>query len=80
MVTQAQKLVRITILIKKVDTLTRSEFNEHWRNKHPKIFLSVPIVQKNIVKYSQVFSPGEFELFMLTGRFSFMWTFQQVKD
>jgi hypothetical protein len=77
MATQNQKFIRITILIKKVDRLTHSEFNEYWRNKHPKVFLSVPIAQKNIVKYSQVISPGGIELFMLTGGFRSTWIIQQ---
>jgi hypothetical protein len=59
MAAQTQKLVRTTILIKKIDMLSHSEFNAYWRKNHPKIFLSIPIVQKNIVKYSQVISTPE---------------------
>ncbi|KAF5720109.1 dimeric alpha+beta barrel [Fusarium mundagurra] len=40
------KIVRITFLLRKRDDVT-------WSEEHPKIWLSVPIVKQNLVKYSQ---------------------------
>jgi hypothetical protein len=55
---QNQKLIRVTILTKKLDTLTQSEFTEYWRNNHLKIILGVPIVRKKkFVKHLQVILP-----------------------
>lgn len=48
------KLVRLTILIQKLDSLTYEEFHDYWTNEHPKIWLSAAIVKKNVVNYSQV--------------------------
>ncbi len=48
------KLVRLTILIQKLDSITYDEFHNYWKNEHPKAWLSVAIVQKNVVNYSQV--------------------------
>ncbi|RDW64248.1 hypothetical protein BP5796_10750 [Coleophoma crateriformis] len=45
--------VHLTILIKKLDSLTDEQFHTYWSNEHPKIWGSVPIVQAKIVKYSQ---------------------------
>ncbi|RDW77000.1 hypothetical protein BP6252_05053 [Coleophoma cylindrospora] len=45
--------VHLTILIKKLDSLTDEQFHAYWSNEHPKIWGSVPIVQAKIVKYSQ---------------------------
>ncbi|CAH0058081.1 unnamed protein product [Clonostachys solani] len=49
----SSKLVRITILVRKRDDLSYEEFHKYWSEKHPDIWLSVPIVQEKIVKYSQ---------------------------
>ncbi|EHL02568.1 Dimeric alpha+beta barrel [Glarea lozoyensis ATCC 20868] len=49
----AQKAVKITIMFKKLDTITNEEFHSHWSNVHPKIFLGVKIVQEKIIKYAQ---------------------------
>jgi len=40
-------------LIKKADSFTNQEFHQYWQHEHPKIWLSVKIVQENVVKYSQ---------------------------
>ena len=45
--------VRITILLKKLDTISTEEFNYYWSQQHPSIFLSVPIVRQNLTRYSQ---------------------------
>jgi len=47
------KLVHVQILIKKLDTLSDEEFHTYWRDSHPKIWLNVDIVKKNVLKYSQ---------------------------
>lgn len=49
----SEKLFHLQILIKKVDTLSAAEFHEYWVNSHPKVWLDVAIVQKNVVKYTQ---------------------------
>ncbi|TKA67285.1 hypothetical protein B0A55_09237 [Friedmanniomyces simplex] len=45
--------VRITILIKKLPTISTEEFHQYWSTSHPTTFLSVPIVQRNLSKYQQ---------------------------
>ncbi|KAH7311289.1 hypothetical protein B0I35DRAFT_481274 [Stachybotrys elegans] len=47
------RLVRITILVRKLDNISYEEFHDYWSKKHPDIWLSVPIVQEKIIKYSQ---------------------------
>ncbi|KAF2107429.1 hypothetical protein BDV96DRAFT_606528 [Lophiotrema nucula] len=47
------QLVRITILIRKQDSISHEDFHTYWSTSHPKIWLSVPIVREKIVKYSQ---------------------------
>ncbi len=47
------KLVHIQILIKKLDTLSDEDFHTYWRDSHPKVWLNVEIVEKNVVKYTQ---------------------------
>jgi hypothetical protein len=47
------KLVHVQILIKKLDAISDEEFHTYWRDPHPKIWLSVDIVKKNVIKYSQ---------------------------
>ncbi|PSN68072.1 hypothetical protein BS50DRAFT_633704 [Corynespora cassiicola Philippines] len=44
---------RITILVKKLDTVSVEHFHDYWSKKHPAIFLSVPSAQKLLIKYSQ---------------------------
>ncbi|KAH8896081.1 hypothetical protein GQ53DRAFT_819234 [Thozetella sp. PMI_491] len=46
-------LVRITILVRKRNDVSHEEFHKYWSEEHPNIWLSVPIVQDKIVKYSQ---------------------------
>ncbi len=54
MATQIEnQTVHLTILIKKTDSLSSEEFHAYWVNEHPKIWLSVPIVQTNVLKYTQ---------------------------
>ncbi|KAK7179675.1 hypothetical protein DPSP01_011577 [Paraphaeosphaeria sporulosa] len=45
--------IRITILIKKLDTVSTEDFHSYWSTKHPSIFLSVPTAQKLLLRYSQ---------------------------
>ncbi|OAL06302.1 hypothetical protein IQ06DRAFT_362578 [Phaeosphaeriaceae sp. SRC1lsM3a] len=44
---------RITVLIKKLDSISEEKFHEYWSQSHPAIFLSVPTAQKLLLKYSQ---------------------------
>ena len=55
--TTSTKQVKLTILIKKLDTLSTEEFHHYWRVEHPKAWLSVAIVKANVLKYSQVCIP-----------------------
>ncbi|KAK4580504.1 hypothetical protein LTR86_000707 [Recurvomyces mirabilis] len=48
--------IRITIFIKKLPTVSIEHFHKYWSEEHPKIFLSVPIVQKNLTHYQQFHS------------------------
>jgi hypothetical protein len=45
--------VRLSILVKKLPSISTEEFNKYWDEKHPSVFLSVPIVKKNLTKYQQ---------------------------
>ncbi|TVY13897.1 hypothetical protein LARI1_G006213 [Lachnellula arida] len=45
-------VVRVTLLIKKLDTLTDEEFHNYWKGPHAQIFLGVPIVKEKILKFS----------------------------
>ena len=47
-------LIRLTILITKLDTVSTVDFHTYWSVSHPKIWLSVQIVKDKVVKYSQV--------------------------
>ena len=47
------KLIHLQILIKKLDTLSPEDFHTYWTQSHPKIWLNVPIVQQNVVRYTQ---------------------------
>ncbi|KAG4266599.1 hypothetical protein FPRO03_01883 [Fusarium proliferatum] len=49
------KIVRITFLLRKRDDIT-------WSEEHPKIWLSVPIVKQNLVKYSQFHADERLDL------------------
>ncbi|KAG4271278.1 hypothetical protein FPRO04_11201 [Fusarium proliferatum] len=49
------KIVRITFLLRKYDDIT-------WSEEHPKIWLSVPIVKQNLVKYSQFHADKKLDL------------------
>ncbi|TVY40592.1 hypothetical protein LSUB1_G003033 [Lachnellula subtilissima] len=51
--TTPTKQVKLTILVKKLDTLSTEEFHRYWRAEHPKAWLSVAIVKANVLKYSQ---------------------------
>lgn len=46
--------VHLTILIKKLDTISDADFHTYWSTSHPKIWLSVKVVKEKVVKYSQV--------------------------
>lgn len=48
--------VRLAILLKKKQDLTNEEFLNYWLNSHAKLFTSLEIVKKNLVKYEQVLS------------------------
>ncbi|KAI2610223.1 uncharacterized protein GGS25DRAFT_521032 [Hypoxylon fragiforme] len=51
--TGSDGLVKLTVFLKKRDDISHEEFHKYWDNEHAKIFLSVPIVKKNVVKYTQ---------------------------
>ncbi|KAG9506510.1 hypothetical protein J7337_000042 [Fusarium musae] len=55
------KIVRITLLLRKRDDVTYEQFH-NWSEEHPKIWLSVPIVQQNLVKYSQFHADEKLDL------------------
>ncbi|MCJ1389885.1 hypothetical protein MMC18_002742 [Xylographa bjoerkii] len=46
-------VAHLTILIKKLDSLSNEEFHKYWSTSHPKIWLSVKVVQEKVLKYSQ---------------------------
>ncbi|KAK5676904.1 hypothetical protein LTS10_010668 [Elasticomyces elasticus] len=45
--------IRLTILIRKLPSISTEEFNKYWSDSHPSTFLSVPIVQEKLIKYQQ---------------------------
>ncbi|TVY60737.1 hypothetical protein LSUE1_G007921, partial [Lachnellula suecica] len=45
--------VKLTILIKKLDSISYEHFHHYWRVEHPKTWLSVRIVRDNVLRYSQ---------------------------
>ncbi|EMC96183.1 hypothetical protein BAUCODRAFT_147829 [Baudoinia panamericana UAMH 10762] len=45
--------VRMSILIRRLPHLTPEEFHTYWSTSHAPLFLSIPIVQRNLTKYSQ---------------------------
>jgi len=45
--------VRLTVLIKKLDTISDADFHAYWSKSHPKIWLSIKVVKERVVKYSQ---------------------------
>ena len=47
-------LVHLTILVKKLDTISDADFHKYWSTEHPKIWLDVSVVKEKVVKYSQV--------------------------
>lgn len=49
--------VRLAILLKKKQGLTNEEFLGYWLNNHAKLFSSLEIVKKNLLKYEQVLLP-----------------------
>jgi len=52
--------VRLVALVKKLDSVSTEEFSRYWVEEHSKVFLSVPIVQTNLLKYEQVRSSPPF--------------------
>ncbi|KAK5108193.1 hypothetical protein LTR62_008724 [Meristemomyces frigidus] len=48
--------IRITILIKRLPSVSEEDFHKYWSEKHASLFLSVPIVQRNLRKYQQFHS------------------------
>ncbi|KAF5687188.1 dimeric alpha+beta barrel [Fusarium denticulatum] len=56
------KIVRITFLLRKRDDVTYEQFHKYWSEEHPKIWLSVPIVKQNLVKYSQFHADEKLDL------------------
>ncbi|KAF4435248.1 Dimeric alpha+beta barrel [Fusarium acutatum] len=56
------KIVRITFLLRKRDVVTYEQFHKYWSEEHPKIWLSVPIVKQNLVKYSQFHADEKLDL------------------
>jgi hypothetical protein len=49
--------VRVVGFIKKRDDLSHEEFYRYWIEEHSKLFSSITIVKKNLVKYEQVSTP-----------------------
>ncbi|KAI1454433.1 EthD domain-containing protein [Annulohypoxylon moriforme] len=58
----SSRLVKITFFIRKKDNLSHEEFHRYWSEEHSKIFLSVPIIRRNIVKYSQFHADNSIDL------------------
>ncbi|KAI2472821.1 EthD domain-containing protein [Annulohypoxylon bovei var. microspora] len=56
------RLVKITFFMKKKDGISHEEFHKYWSEEHSKIFLSVPIIRRNLVKYSQFHSDKSVDL------------------
>ncbi|KAI1211365.1 EthD domain-containing protein [Annulohypoxylon truncatum] len=56
------RLVKITLFIKKKDSISHEEFHRYWSEEHSKIFLSLPISRRNLVKYSQYHSDTSIDL------------------
>lgn len=47
------KTVHLQILVKKADHLSTEQFHAYWLTAHPQIWLGVPIVRANVVRYAQ---------------------------
>ncbi|KAF8899347.1 hypothetical protein BD779DRAFT_1667030 [Infundibulicybe gibba] len=45
--------VRMVILSKRAPNITNEEFSIYWANSHSKLFSSLAIVKKNLLKYEQ---------------------------
>ncbi|ORY26047.1 hypothetical protein BCR39DRAFT_542355 [Naematelia encephala] len=45
--------VRISLLLKKLDTLTYEEFHAYWEGTHANIFLDCPVIKDKVVKFTQ---------------------------
>ncbi|KAF8899392.1 hypothetical protein BD779DRAFT_1667065 [Infundibulicybe gibba] len=45
--------VRLAFYLTRRDNYTHEEWSEYWANTHSKIFTSIPIVQKNLLRYEQ---------------------------
>ncbi|EGO19071.1 hypothetical protein SERLADRAFT_339737, partial [Serpula lacrymans var. lacrymans S7.9] len=45
--------VRIVALFKKKDGISKEDFDKFWLDDHSKLFNSLPVVKKNILKYEQ---------------------------
>ncbi|KAH7886393.1 hypothetical protein F5I97DRAFT_1928243 [Phlebopus sp. FC_14] len=45
--------VRITATFKRKEGVSKEDFESFWLNEHPKLFNSLDVVQKNILKYEQ---------------------------
>jgi len=48
-----QDRVRLLALLKRTPSLSKEEFSKYWVETHANLLLSVPIVQKNLLKYEQ---------------------------
>lgn len=46
--------VRISALFYPAPNITNEQFRKYWLEEHGKIFMSLPIVRKNLTKYEQV--------------------------
>ncbi|KZV93440.1 hypothetical protein EXIGLDRAFT_45469 [Exidia glandulosa HHB12029] len=46
-------LIKFTVFIKRKDGLSIEDFNKYWSDHHAEVFKSIPIVKKNLVKYTQ---------------------------
>ncbi|KAI1380263.1 hypothetical protein F4677DRAFT_441579 [Hypoxylon crocopeplum] len=59
---KTDRLVKMTFFIKKKDGMSYEDFHKYWSEEHSRIFLSVPIIRRNLVKYSQFHSNSSVDL------------------
>ena len=60
--------VRLCFLLAPKEGMSVEEFRDHWFNQHGKIFSSLTIVKKNVLKYEQVSSEQlQFSICILDG-------------
>ncbi|KAI5866040.1 hypothetical protein GGS23DRAFT_594194 [Durotheca rogersii] len=55
-------LIKVTFFITRKDGVSAEAFHEYWSQRHAQAFLSVPIIRKNVVKYSQFHADSSVDL------------------